>query len=261
MAVFLEEKPEGLTGFIDFRSSRFSKSRIDEILARYENLLLKFGDDPDRALEEPPSRGRDPLPVTNAPGDGIASGPSCRGTAEINHAAASGLGMPRNELERRLIAIWQEFFPARQIGRDSDFFELGGHSLLAAALFSRIGDSLGKDLPLALLLRAPTIAAMSSLLDQEGFTPSWSSLVPINTEGSRPPLFLVHAGGGNIISYRLLSRHLVLTDPSGDCRRKVFGLLRSPHTGLRASRRATWKPSVPNNRADPFISEATPRAP
>ena len=54
---------------------------------------------------------------------------------------------------------------------------------------------------------------MSDLLDREGCTPSWSSLVPINTEGSRPPLFLVHAGGGNIISYRTLSRYLGADQP------------------------------------------------
>jgi hypothetical protein len=40
MAVFLEQKPEGMTGFIDFRSNRFSKTRIDAILARFESLLL-----------------------------------------------------------------------------------------------------------------------------------------------------------------------------------------------------------------------------
>jgi aspartate racemase len=112
-----------------------------------------------------------------------------------------------------LIAIWQDFFPTREIGRDSNFFELGGHSLLAARLFSRIGDFLGKDLPLAMLLKAPTIAAMSDLLDREGYAPSWSSLVPINTEGSRAPLFLVHAGGGNIISYRALSQCLGADQP------------------------------------------------
>ena len=54
---------------------------------------------------------------------------------------------------------------------------------------------------------------MSDLLNREGCTPSWSSLVPINTEGSRPPLFLVHAGGGNIISYRTLSRYLGADQP------------------------------------------------
>jgi aspartate racemase len=127
-----------------------------------------------------------------------------------------------------MIAIWQEFFPNHQIRRDSNFFELGGHSLLAARLFSRVGDSLGKDLPLALLLKAPTIAAMSNLLGQEGYAPCWSSLVPINTEGSRPPLFLVHAGGGNIISYRALSHHLGADQPVWGLQAKGLGSTQEP---------------------------------
>ena len=85
---------------------------------------------------------------------------------------------------------------------------------------------LGRDLPLALLLKAPTIAELSRLLNQEGWAPSWSSLVPINPEGFRPPLFLVHAGGGNILSYRRLSQHLGVDQP-------VWGL---QSQGLRADR-------------------------
>jgi aspartate racemase len=80
-------------------------------------------------------------------------------------------------------------------------------------MFSRIGKLLGGELPLSLLLQAPTIAELSELLSQDGWTPSWSCLVPINSEGVHPPLFLVHAGGGNILSYHRLSRHLGADQP------------------------------------------------
>ena len=49
--------------------------------------------------------------------------------------AAAGLATayepPRDELEERLAAIWQELFGIEPIGRDDNFLELGGHSLLA----------------------------------------------------------------------------------------------------------------------------------
>ena len=116
---------------------------------------MGFCENPDQILEEPPSGDSDPLPSSSATENGVASGPMLPVSAETDRPAASGLGLPRNESERRLIAIWQQFFPARQIGRDSDFFQPGGHSLLAPRLFSCIGDVLGKELPLALLLKVP----------------------------------------------------------------------------------------------------------
>ena len=38
---------------------------------------------------------------------------------------------PRDELEERLAAIWQNLFGIEPIGRNDNFLELGGHSLLA----------------------------------------------------------------------------------------------------------------------------------
>ncbi|WP_372352804.1 condensation domain-containing protein [Streptomyces sp. KL116D] len=47
-----------------------------------------------------------------------------------------------------------------RIGVHDDFFSLGGHSLLAVQIVGRIQDRFGCELPLGVLLRAPTIAAV-----------------------------------------------------------------------------------------------------
>src|SRR5262249_4422620 len=115
---------------------------------------------------------------------------------------------PRNELERRLVKIWEDVLGIQSIDPHSNFFDLGGHSLLAAQLFERIGREIGQQLPLALLLKAPTIRQLDDVLTQGGWVESWSSLVPIQPAGSKPPLFFVHGGGGNVLAYRLLAQHL-----------------------------------------------------
>jgi thioesterase domain-containing protein len=68
-------------------------------------------------------------------------------------------------------------------------------------------------LPLAALFEAQTIAELARLLAQDEFVAGWSSLVPIQTKGSRPPFFCIHGGGGNVLIYRALSHHLGADQP------------------------------------------------
>ncbi len=121
--------------------------------------------------------------------------------ADITPPAESEKAEGGDELESKLLSIWRSILQ-RSIGVDSDFFDAGGSSILAARLFARIEKQLGKDLPLATLLRAPTVAKLAALIRDEGWTPPWATLVPICTAGSKPPLFLVHPIGGNIIQFR-----------------------------------------------------------
>lgn len=118
---------------------------------------------------------------------------------------------PGNSTEAALAEIWSGLFGGRQIGIHDDFFELGGYSLLAASLFAQIHERFGQRLPLATLLKAPTIAQLTKILTEDDWSPSWSSLVPIQPNGSKPPLFFVHAHGGNVIGYYDLA-HLLGPD-------------------------------------------------
>jgi aspartate racemase len=129
----------------------------------------------------------------------------------------SGFVRPRNEAERRLSRLWESVLGIHPIGVRDSFFELGGHSLLAARLFAQIERSWGRNLPLATLFQAPTIEALARLLEEGQDRDAWSSLVPIQPEGFRPPLFCVHGIGGHVLGYRELARFL---DPG----QPVYGL-------------------------------------
>jgi thioesterase domain-containing protein/non-ribosomal peptide synthetase component F/acyl carrier protein len=68
-------------------------------------------------------------------------------------------------------------------------------------------------LPLASLFQAPTIEQLARILGQNEPSTNWHSLVPINPIGMKPPLYCVHAGGGNVLFYRNLASHLGSDQP------------------------------------------------
>ncbi len=115
---------------------------------------------------------------------------------------------PRTEIEKTLAAIWMDLMRIERIGVHEDFFDLGAHSLMAVRAVSQIREAFGVDLPLATLMEAPTIASLAKILGDKQWVPSWSLLVPMRQEGTRPPLFLFHAHGGNVLEYRALVQYL-----------------------------------------------------
>jgi amino acid adenylation domain-containing protein len=115
---------------------------------------------------------------------------------------------PRNDLERQLVAIWEDVLDLRPIGVHDDFFDLGATSIVAASLFARIQHDLGRGLPLGAIFRAPTVEALAGLIAEGGDAPGWTSLVAIQPHGSRLPFFCVHGGAGTILHLQQLARRL-----------------------------------------------------
>jgi amino acid adenylation domain-containing protein len=115
---------------------------------------------------------------------------------------------PRNQTEERMARLWRETLKLERVSVRANFFDLGGQSLLAVALFTRIEKEFGRRLPLATLFTSPTIEDLAESLTAKDGKTSWPSLVPIQPKGSKPPLFLVHGAGGNVLLYRSLGEHL-----------------------------------------------------
>ncbi len=127
-----------------------------------------------------------------------------RGTSVLS----TNRSAPRSLLESQIKTVWEEVF-GRELGVDDDFFELGGHSLLAADLMERLENRVvGEPLPLAVLLAAPTISQLASMIEGRGWSGSWASLVPIRPGGKRTPFFFVHAHGGNVVGFRDLAKRM-----------------------------------------------------
>ncbi|HEY6168610.1 MAG TPA: alpha/beta fold hydrolase, partial [Verrucomicrobiae bacterium] len=121
---------------------------------------------------------------------------------------------PRDELETALTKIWEEVLGIQPLGVEDHFFDLGGHSLMAVRLIARIEKTIGRRLPVAAIFQSPTVAQLAGVLRAEKPAATGSSLVEIQPNGSKPPLFFVHGvGGGMFWGYTNLSRHLGLDQP------------------------------------------------
>jgi amino acid adenylation domain-containing protein len=120
---------------------------------------------------------------------------------------------PEDVIESRLVQIWETVLGVRPIGVRHNFFELGGHSLVAVRLMNRVEQAFGKKLPIATLLQAPTVEQLAAILRQEGWEPSSSCLVPIQTGGSKAPFFCVHGANGAVVRFYDLARYLGSDQP------------------------------------------------
>jgi len=122
--------------------------------------------------------------------------------------------VPRDTLELELVRLWEEILAVQPIGVQDSFFSLGGHSLLAVRLVARMSRRLGRELSLLELFQNPTIESLARSLRsrheaQPGSQPSPASpIVALQAAGHRRPFFCVHPGGGTVLAYVLLSRHL-----------------------------------------------------
>lgn len=118
-----------------------------------------------------------------------------------------GFVAPRDDTEATLAKLWAEFLGADlgAIGADADFFALGGDSLIAIRLTSAVHREFGVAVPLSSLLDAPRLGEFADLLRRR--PPESRLLVPIR--GSGPDvLFMIHPGGGNVLAYEPVARHL-----------------------------------------------------
>jgi thioesterase domain-containing protein/acyl carrier protein len=141
--------------------------------------------------------------------EGLLSSPvTAEAVAKRSPRTPSDSGIPRDMLEQLLTQLWKRILGVRHVGLGDDFFDLGGHSLAAVHLFSEIERLTGKNLPLATLFQASKLRELAEILRRDGWSPSWSSLVPINPGGSQVPLLLVHGAEGNVLLYRQLARYL-----------------------------------------------------
>ncbi len=156
------------------------------------------------------------------------------GSAEPRHE-------PRDEVERRLVAVWQTSLEIPDVGLSDDFFALGGHSLLGVRLLSRVRQEFGVRLSLSALFEAPTVERMAVRVRQEmtvatraegRASRSWSTVVPMKPEGSLPPFFCVAGRGGNPMNLRPVAAKLGDDQPFYGLQHRGVDGLRAPHTSV-----------------------------
>lgn len=155
-------------------------------------------------------------------------------TTTVERQTEKAFVAPVDELELKLTKIWEQVLSVAPVSANENFFELGGHSLLAVRLFAEIEKALGRNLPLATLFQAPTVRQLARALRDEGWQPSWSSLVMIQPgDAGAKPFFCVHAVGGNVLEYRDLARLLGSDQPFYGLQAVGLDGKSQPHTTIK----------------------------
>jgi enterobactin synthetase component F len=104
-----------------------------------------------------------------------------------------GYVAPSTETEKWLAGLWSKLLGVEKVGVHDSFFALGGDSLAAVGMISAMRNKFKGEIPLASVFESPTIAALSSLLDEARAGNSLvEPVLTIRSKGSRPPLFCIH---------------------------------------------------------------------
>ncbi|REJ75570.1 MAG: hypothetical protein DWQ47_08860 [Acidobacteria bacterium] len=138
---------------------------------------------------------------------------------------------PLKKGEVELLRIWNELLPQTDFDVEDDFFDIGGTSIQAIRMFALIEERFGKKLPPVTLIGNRSIRELAAYISGSDDEEEWSIVVPLNPEGTKSPLFCVHAGGGHVFFYDPLARHLDREQP-------VYGLQRLDIDRFEAARQS-----------------------
>ncbi|WP_316520454.1 non-ribosomal peptide synthetase [Kitasatospora brasiliensis] len=120
---------------------------------------------------------------------------------------------PADEHEKALVGILAELLELPTVGVRDNFFDIGGTSLTAMRLVMTIEKRYGVSVPISSFVAAPTVSGLAERLRAGNSAAEFDPVVPIRTQGDKPPLFLVHPLGGHVLCYVRLARLLPQDQP------------------------------------------------
>ncbi len=207
----------------DYLADRMLAAKVPRLFVRLDALPRTPNGKVDRkALPDPDWAAGAPLST----GEALAAGAASAGLGAVQAGAGAPITAAGGDATVDAIrAIFTELL-GRPVGPDDDFFRLGGHSLLAARLIPRIEARTGVRVQVRSLFRHPTPRGLAGVVEGEtgpdgaaiaakpladGRTPAGGipdSVIPVQTNGTRPPVFVIPGVGSRILFLRHLARHL-----------------------------------------------------
>jgi thioesterase domain-containing protein len=211
---FLVERAEGWRASCEFNTDLYDAATIRRMLAHYQGLLEEAAADPGRRISEFHLRfPEETAPPT--PPEVAARGTITRDREQTRSTAVPFVA-PRDPVEARLAAMWEQILGVQRISVTADFFDSSGDSLLAAKLLAQIERAFGEQLSLPTLMQSPTIESLAiriktgkvttgpdgrhgadgdapGLNDEQWIDPD-EQIFPMRREGKGPPLLIVDAG-------------------------------------------------------------------
>jgi amino acid adenylation domain-containing protein len=187
----LYETDDGLAGWFEYSTSYFSRDSVARLAVLYQRLIDAAAAMPDLPLDRLPHYEAVRTPLLDSAPEVWVVPPAPRRLVAARGAQPAGTGeRPRGEIEEQMAGLWQEVLRVPVIHRHDNFFRIGGHSLLAIILLQQIERRFRKRLAPVHIYQAPTVAALSKLLQRAGEEPR-RALHTIQPDGARMPLFFV----------------------------------------------------------------------
>lgn len=116
--------------------------------------------------------------------------------------------LPSTALEFKLHEIWKEVLRIDSIGIHDNFFELGGDSILSIQFIAKARKA-GIVLTPNQIFDYQTIAQLTNFIStNKKQIEEWGYLVTLRNEGYENPLFCIHAGGGHVFFYNILTQYI-----------------------------------------------------
>lgn len=120
---------------------------------------------------------------------------------------------PRATIERAVAELMAEFAGCTEFAADTNFFEAGGTSIGAMRVALAIARTWDVEITLDVFIDEPTPAGIARRIASDGSVRVFDPVVALRTTGERPPLFLVHPIGGNVLCYLDLVKRLPTDQP------------------------------------------------
>ena len=177
----LTEGEGNITAVLTFKTDLFNSSTITQMLENFQTLLESLVANPNQHLSD--------LPLLRCP----------ESHQQIDQPVKAAYVAPQKEIERTIVAVWQEVFQLEKVGIHDNFFALGGHSLLATQIISSITSKLQTEIQLNLLFEKPTIDEIASYVESKLKTPhsknkdEETSVIIINRNGTKTPLYFINS--------------------------------------------------------------------
>ncbi|WP_326764405.1 amino acid adenylation domain-containing protein [Streptomyces sp. NBC_01591] len=156
--------PDGLTLTFEYRGEALEAEFVQWLADALPQALEAAATAPDTPLSG--------LGLTGPP---RRAGENDRIVAPARHRATAQRTM--TALERETAAVWCEVLGVPSAGPDDDFFALGGNSLRAVRAVARLGA--GRQVTVAQLFAAPTVAAFAAELERAVALPAPAAASPI----------------------------------------------------------------------------------
>ncbi|GAA4882288.1 hypothetical protein GCM10023311_00450 [Flaviramulus aquimarinus] len=115
---------------------------------------------------------------------------------------------PINDIEQKLLEIWESILNIKSLSTTDNFFEIGGDSISSIQFIAKARKA-GIMISPNQIFDYQTIKELASYISKkEKQQEDWDYLVALKKGGTKKPLFCIHAGGGNVYFYNNLKNHI-----------------------------------------------------